>query len=360
MGTRGASWRDSKASGGEERGWARIVRAFAEPEPARDRPPAREGRAPATPSGFYLLKEPEQRGLRILLVLQDAELSRVARRQLRRLRSGMVAIHAIASIDDAIASLRARTFDVVVTDAPRGDDGLLRLASAAAAHGEVPIVVVGDDAELDAAAAACRAGAHAYLARGELGERALARAVVCAHERARQVRRLVDDAHRDELTRVANRRPLRARFAEMRHRALHHGGDVACLVVDLDGFKRINDTFGHHVGDEVLAAVAARLLAHVRATDLVARLGGDEFAVLLDGVEHGAYGEIVERIERILAEPLAVDGSLVPVSASVGLGRGRPDEVSDLGALLRRADADMYRKKTRRAGSARTSGPTPR
>jgi diguanylate cyclase (GGDEF)-like protein len=269
---------------------------------------------------------------------------------LRRHLPGVATLRAAASIDDALAQLRADVFDVVVTSACGADDpALRRLASFAAAHGDAPIVAVGDDVDVETAASICRAGAHEYLVREELGPRSLARAVICAHERALSTRRLLDDAHQDELTGVANRRPLRARFHELRHRALRAGGELACIVIDLDGFKRINDTFGHHVGDEVLTAAAARLLAHVRATDLVARLGGDEFAVLLDCAEKVALGEIVERLERSLAEPLAIDGFLVPVSASVGLGRGAAEETTDLGMLLKCADADMYRKKAGRA-----------
>jgi diguanylate cyclase (GGDEF)-like protein len=338
-------------------GWGTILRALGEVESGvrqsttktEDSAKAVEAIEPGradTPSGFYLLTPPEPSGLRVLLLLEP-ELLRSTKRKLRLFLPGRASLHAVASVDEALSSLRARDFDVLVTSANcPNDPSIQRLAPVAAAYGEVPIVVVGEDASLETAASFCRSGVHEYLVREELGERGLARAVVCAYERARRTQRLIDDAHQDELTQVANRKPLRARFHEMRYRALRSGGDLACLVVDLDGFKRINDTFGHHVGDEVLAAVAARLLAHVRATDFVARIGGDEFAVLLDRAEQRAYGEIVERLERVLAEPLAIDGYLVPISASVGLGTGAAEEATDLGELLKRADADMYRKKS--------------
>jgi diguanylate cyclase (GGDEF)-like protein/PAS domain S-box-containing protein len=162
-------------------------------------------------------------------------------------------------------------------------------------------------------------------------------------------RRSEDDlatrALHDALTGLANRALLVDRLQHALDRAQRSGAVVALLFCDLDRFKRVNDTFGHAVGDVVLREVAARLRAVVRPADTVARLGGDEFVVCCEDV--GASAEAVVLAERILAAlgaPYAVDGQELSLSASVGIaiaGRGTdgPDDV------LRSADAAMYTAK---------------
>jgi diguanylate cyclase (GGDEF)-like protein len=131
-------------------------------------------------------------------------------------------------------------------------------------------------------------------------------------------------AYHDALTGLPNR----ARFLECLDGALAraHAADaptrVAVLMLDLDGFKGVNDTMGHAAGDQLLVQVAARLLSATRGCDTVARLGGDEFAVVLDGVHHDADARIVaQRVVGSIAAPFALDGRQVQVGASVGIAR---------------------------------------
>lgn len=121
------------------------------------------------------------------------------------------------------------------------------------------------------------------------------------------------------------------------------------LLLDLDGFKAVNDRYGHQVGDELLIAVAARLQGAVRREDVVARLGGDEFGILLYGVsEDDTARTVARRLVGVMAEPFAVCGVAMHVSASVGLAMGEPiDRPAD---LLRRADAALYDAKRRGKG----------
>jgi diguanylate cyclase (GGDEF)-like protein len=116
------------------------------------------------------------------------------------------------------------------------------------------------------------------------------------------------------------------------------------LMVDLDGFKKINDEYGHATGDRVLAVVAQRMSSVARATDLVARLGGDEFVLVVSG---GSAAEISARLTAAIAEPISVEGVVVSVGASVGAVSLTPGELVDLAALLDRADQEMYRAKRR-------------
>jgi diguanylate cyclase (GGDEF)-like protein len=163
---------------------------------------------------------------------------------------------------------------------------------------------------------------------------------------------LARQAFFDSLTGLANR----SRFHERLRHALtgEHPEQVAVLVLDLDGFKTVNDSLGHAVGDRLLAGVAARLLNATRGCDTVARLGGDEFAVL---VENARSDEDVERVaERILGAmqtPFDLEGNRVFVGTSIGVARavglepesGEGWAEASLDALIRDADTAMYRAK---------------
>lgn len=173
-----------------------------------------------------------------------------------------------------------------------------------------------------------------------------------AVERDRAIRDLEYAARHDQLTGLANRASLHELLAATSGAALTTQASIGVLFVDLDGFKVVNDLYGHAVGDAVLRETAARIVAEVRATDTVARVGGDEFAVVcpdvLDAREQGA---IAERIVRSLERPFVVGNAIVTVGASVGAVLADPVELSamldgDLGdRLLAAADGAMYAAK---------------
>ncbi|MGI4794847.1 MAG: putative bifunctional diguanylate cyclase/phosphodiesterase [Janthinobacterium lividum] len=148
-------------------------------------------------------------------------------------------------------------------------------------------------------------------------------------------------AHHDPLTELPNRLVLCRRIEQLAE------GNVATtlLMIDLDGFKAINDDHGHAHGDAVLRQVAQRLLGCVRATDTVARLGGDEFAVLLGNVaNHGQAGEVAESIIRALSRPITLVGDTVSVGASIGVAT-YPGDGSSTAELLSSADLALYQAK---------------
>jgi diguanylate cyclase (GGDEF)-like protein len=142
--------------------------------------------------------------------------------------------------------------------------------------------------------------------------------------------------------RVPYRRALyaegRARLVDPQHRR------QALLMLDLDKFKDVNDTLGHHAGDQLLILVAARLSEHLRAGDLLARLGGDEFASLLEDAGRDEATEVAVNLRAALAEPFALEDIVLYSSASIGIALF-PDDGADLSALLRKADVAMYRAK---------------
>jgi diguanylate cyclase (GGDEF)-like protein len=156
---------------------------------------------------------------------------------------------------------------------------------------------------------------------------------------------LAHQAHHDALTGLYNR----AAFTDLGERMTAGGGAV--LLLDLDGFKPVNDRLGHAAGDDVLVTIARRLTETARTGDLVVRLGGDEFAVVLAApATEDAGRHLGTRILAAVAEPMAVQGEQVSVGGSIGMASGS----EPLGELLRRADIAMYSAKAAGKGTIRT------
>jgi diguanylate cyclase (GGDEF)-like protein len=152
---------------------------------------------------------------------------------------------------------------------------------------------------------------------------------------------LIAAALYDSLTGLPNRVMFREHLAKALARAERGDQNLALLFVDLDGFKAINDEFGHLIGDDLLRSVAQRLSSTVRAGDLVSRFGGDEFTVILENCEMDHLPDIVERFSSVLEAPIDLEGQPVRVSASIGLVT-YPESATDGDALIQMADAAMY------------------
>lgn len=195
----------------------------------------------------------------------------------------------------------------------------------------------------EASAAAARAVSAAVEAQA-----AVTKAAAAAAEARRTEAQLTHDVLHDDLTGLPNRRLLVDRLAQALARSSRAGTSVAVLVLDLDGFKAVNDALGHAAGDELLIGVARRLEQSLRDTDTCARMGGDEFVVVCEDLSHPSDGPLVAgRLETALAAGLAIGDRTVPVLASVGIA------VSSAGSspheLIAEADTAMYRAKGKTA-----------
>ena len=175
---------------------------------------------------------------------------------------------------------------------------------------------------------------------------AVARLAGIAIERQRSEQRIRHMAHHDELTGLPNRALLHDRLAQALGQAQRTGRPLALLFLDLDGFKYINDSLGHEIGDRLLRTVAARLQSSVvRSGDTVARLGGDEFVVMLVDLERAEdAAAVAQQVVQTLSRPLRADGRTLHVTASVGVATF-PADGDSAEQLLKHADAAMYRAK---------------
>jgi diguanylate cyclase (GGDEF)-like protein len=152
----------------------------------------------------------------------------------------------------------------------------------------------------------------------------------------------------DPLTSLATRAALQARLRDRLDRLRQPGESVTLMLIDLDMFKKVNDDYGHLVGDRVLVEVSRRLEEATRSVDLVARFGGDEFAILLAGGVSGCtVTEVAERISRVVCRPIQIQDRAVSVGVSVGCAVADERGV-DANSLIARADAALYRVKAAR------------
>jgi len=154
--------------------------------------------------------------------------------------------------------------------------------------------------------------------------------------------RLKQDATHDPLTQVANRSLFEANFEQAILAAANDHTILALLYLDLDGFKNVNDTYGHNAGDQLLLIVVARLNNVLRNKDILSRLGGDELAIILENMANvQAIADVAERVREVISEPIMLENAEVQVYVSIGIAI-YPTDGSDANTLLRVADRAMY------------------
>ncbi|MBW8862386.1 MAG: EAL domain-containing protein [Acidobacteria bacterium] len=262
---------------------------------------------------------------------------------------------------DAAATLSTalgrQSWDLVIADyTSAAFDGVEAVDIVRQHDADLPFIFVSDVRGEDAAVAAMRTGAHDYILKVNLQrllpsvERQL-REAAARRERHRVEQRLAHLAYHDALTDLPNRALLHDRLAQATRLAHREGTTLALLLLDLNGFKEINDTLGHHAGDLVLQCVGSRIRGTLRDADTVARLGGDEFAIVLPTVDVDGAVLTAEKVLHEIEQPCLVDHRALTVHASLGIACF-PDHGTSAEALLQKADVAMYVAKTDRCGVA--------
>ncbi|WP_254865321.1 GGDEF domain-containing protein [Solibacillus isronensis] len=154
--------------------------------------------------------------------------------------------------------------------------------------------------------------------------------------------KLQDLAYHDPLTGAANRLMLKEKFDLMKHENVD---SVALLFLDMNGFKKINDTYGHEVGDQLLQIIVLRIDGILRETDLLCRLGGDEFVILTANINQSIVKKITDRIKSALEKPMILDQHIINVSASIGSYFTIEVLDANLDEMIKEADRAMYKEK---------------
>jgi diguanylate cyclase (GGDEF)-like protein len=214
---------------------------------------------------------------------------------------------------------------------------------------DIPVVFLTSRGGMDDIVAGLRGGAHDYLRKPFDSPELLARVAAATHvkhlqDQLRQRNADLDRLSRtDVLTGMYNRRHLEQELARLHDDAIRHGAPLCVVLLDLDRFKLINDTYGHATGDDVLQTFAGRLSAELRAGDIGGRWGGEEFLVIAPRTDLASAQALAERIRSVTeAEPIITGGDAVAVTVSGGCALGPGDSPA---SLVQIADHCLYAAK---------------
>ena len=276
--------------------------------------------------------------------------------QLALTRAGFdVLARRVDGADALRRELHESEWDLVIADYTMpGFSGTRALAIVREQHPELPFIFVSGTIGEDTAVAAMKTGAHDYIMKGNLARLAPAVERELREAKFRRERHLANQrvaylAYHDSLTDLPNRALFLDRLQQAILRSHRDDKGLAVLLIDLDGFKAVNDALGHHAGDVVLQEVASRLRSALRASDTVARLGGDEFAVLLPATDLNRAELAARKVLHDLQHPFVTEGRPMMVSASIGIA-AVPWHAATSDEVLQRADSAMYLAKGEKTG----------
>jgi diguanylate cyclase (GGDEF)-like protein len=289
----------------------------------------------------------ENADLKILIVDDDEGDRKEVKRALKLLKPGCECVEAV-SITEALARLTETSFDAIMLDLGLGDvKGLDGVRAVIEQYPDIPVVILSAHNDDETALSAVRHGAQEYLVKGHSGSRAIGLAVLSSIERKNYERRLFKQANHDELTGLANRRMFFDHMKQALLQASRWKCIEAIIFMDVQGFKSVNDTYGHDIGDELLVEISVRLRGALRSGDMLARYAGDEFIVHLDTNTHCSRQTctiVAQRIADAFLEPITIGGHAVKAGVSVGIAF-YPDNGKDTAELIQSADAAMYEHK---------------
>jgi diguanylate cyclase (GGDEF)-like protein len=272
---------------------------------------------------------------------------------------GLVIAHAL-SVSDAAAELAANGATCVLLGPPAGRDALAAVEQLRSAAPDVPIVVIAEEAPDELGLTLVRAGAQDFLRRSELTPKLLSRAMRYAIERNRSEVELAHQALHDSLTSLPNRALFIDRLTVALDRSRRTGTPVAVMFLDVDNFKRINDSMGHAAGDLLLTLLADRFREMLRPMDTVSRFGGDEFTFLFEELDSEREATLIaERINHSASRSLTLADAPTSVTVSIGIAFVT-DPAVDPESVIRDADAAMYRAKELGGARFQVHGDSPR
>lgn len=252
----------------------------------------------------------------------------------------------VGLLGEAFPILEKGGITVILLDLGLPDgNGLESLTRIYAAAPAIPIVVLSSEEDELLAIQSVQLGAQDFLVKSGISELVLRRSLYYAIERKNLLEQLQYLAHYDVLTGLANRKLFYDRLKQDIVSARRSKKALALMFLDLNGFKLINDSLGHHNGDNLLKEVAKRLLDCIRTTDCAARMGGDEFTLILNDLNNAEDAALIaDKVLQTLAEPFILNTQQITNHASLGIAI-YPDDCNDIETLIGAADAAMYEAK---------------
>jgi diguanylate cyclase (GGDEF)-like protein len=285
--------------------------------------------------------------LRVLFVEDDPSDAFLIQHMLRSVYPDPAEIVHVYSEAEALKAASSQRFDVCLLDFSLQDSsGLSTLRHLSHRFPDLPVVVITGHANDATGRATVMAGAQDYLGKEFAGGPMLRRAMDYAIARKRRERGLLTRAYYDDLTGLMRAEPF-CRYLEtalVRARRTEQG--MALYFIDLNGFKEVNDTYGHETGDRLLKNVAKRLKACLRGHDMAARYGGDEFTVLVEDLSSPDDATLTaSRILECMKPPAELDPIVLSIRLSIGMVFLPPGEHASAEALINQADQAMYQAK---------------
>lgn len=283
---------------------------------------------------------------KILLIDDDRMQFRLAQAQFRKIRVEAYELDWAETYEEGLAKLLTGGYAACLLDYRLGDrDGLELIHEAVGQGCRTPIVFLTAETAKKVDFAAMNAGALDYLVKGEITPRTLERSLRYALKLGDTLEELRRLATRDQLTGLLNRREFDRILAEESERAVRFGRPLALILVDIDHFKRVNDTHGHPAGDGVLREVARRLGGLMRSVDRVTRFGGEEFALVVMEMDRLSALETAGRIcLEIARTPIRTGDLVLPLTVSAGVAV-LPGDANDGAGLVVAADKALYAAK---------------
>jgi diguanylate cyclase (GGDEF)-like protein len=284
--------------------------------------------------------------LRALLVEDNDSDEFIIRRKLQATFPVLEVVCARSGLEALTLAVSGK-FDVCFLDFFLPDSsGFNTLRNLANRIPELPVLVLTGHANDFMGRVLVAAGAQDYMTKDAIEEPALRRAVEYAMARKKREGELLKRAYFDDLTGLLRAEPFHRYLETALVRARRMAVGIALYFIDLNGFKKINDVYGHEMGDQFLRAVSQRIKECLRGYDVAARYGGDEFTLLIEDISSEAEGSATaRRLLQSMAVPVQVHELSIPIQISIGIALFSPGGSSDAEELLQQADQAMYQAK---------------